>query len=160
MKRGVSWQEQAYANQVVAHVGTGPWGVSRYLSLLRLEWLVRDAELVDKSVADLKRLGELIHNSCVSAMQEYEEQLKENASFVGKSAGLPQDVRGPNWNPCCPGVSVLFLHTCILCFPSFLKCILICLYVNSVVRSQRFTPKRSWPAQGAALNKRNDFLSL
>lgn len=44
----------------------------------RLECIARDAELVDKSVADLKRLGELIHNSCVSAMQEYEEQLKEN----------------------------------------------------------------------------------
>lgn len=46
----------------------------------RLECIARDAELVDKSVADLKRLGELIHNSCVSAMQEYEEQLKENPS--------------------------------------------------------------------------------
>uniref|UniRef100_A0A8C3UQ84 DNA helicase n=1 Tax=Catharus ustulatus TaxID=91951 RepID=A0A8C3UQ84_CATUS len=32
----------------------------------RLECIARDAELVDKSVADLKRLGELIHNSCVS----------------------------------------------------------------------------------------------
>ena len=63
--------------------------MSRYLFLLRLECIARDAELVDKSVADLKRLGELIHNSCVSAMQEYEEQLKENAS-EGKSAGLPQ----------------------------------------------------------------------
>uniref|UniRef100_A0A452IEE6 Uncharacterized protein n=1 Tax=Gopherus agassizii TaxID=38772 RepID=A0A452IEE6_9SAUR len=31
---------------------------------LRLECIARDAELVDKSVADLKRLGELIHNSC------------------------------------------------------------------------------------------------
>uniref|UniRef100_A0A803XQA8 Chromodomain helicase DNA binding protein 2 n=1 Tax=Meleagris gallopavo TaxID=9103 RepID=A0A803XQA8_MELGA len=30
----------------------------------RLECIARDAELVDKSVADLKRLGELIHNSC------------------------------------------------------------------------------------------------
>lgn len=59
--------------------------VSPYLSFLRLECIARDAELVDKSVADLKRLGELIHNSCVSAMQEYEEQLKENAS-EGKSA--------------------------------------------------------------------------
>uniref|UniRef100_A0A8C4XKJ4 DNA helicase n=1 Tax=Falco tinnunculus TaxID=100819 RepID=A0A8C4XKJ4_FALTI len=29
----------------------------------RLECIARDAELVDKSVADLKRLGELIHNS-------------------------------------------------------------------------------------------------
>jgi chromodomain-helicase-DNA-binding protein 1 len=54
--------------------------MSPYLSFLRLECIARDAELVDKSVADLKRLGELIHNSCVSAMQEYEEQLKENAS--------------------------------------------------------------------------------
>lgn len=58
--------------------------VSLCLSVLRLECIARDAELVDKSVADLKRLGELIHNSCVSAMQEYEEQLKENAS-EGKS---------------------------------------------------------------------------
>ncbi|XP_033023929.1 chromodomain-helicase-DNA-binding protein 2-like isoform X2 [Lacerta agilis] len=46
--------------------------------LERLECIARDAELVDKSVADLKRLGELLHNSCVSAMQEYEEHLKEH----------------------------------------------------------------------------------
>ncbi|KAL7980167.1 hypothetical protein Chor_001435 [Crotalus horridus] len=46
--------------------------------LERLECIARDAELVDKSVADLKRLGELLHNSCASAMQEYEEHLKEN----------------------------------------------------------------------------------
>lgn len=49
------------------------------VALPRLECIARDAELVDKSVADLKRLGELVHNSCVAAMQEYEEQLKENA---------------------------------------------------------------------------------
>lgn len=36
-------------------------------------------------MADLKRLGELIHNSCVSAMQEYEEQLKESTG-EGESA--------------------------------------------------------------------------
>uniref|UniRef100_A0A8C9MXQ5 Chromodomain helicase DNA binding protein 2 n=1 Tax=Serinus canaria TaxID=9135 RepID=A0A8C9MXQ5_SERCA len=57
----------------------------------RLECIARDAELVDKSVADLKRLGELIHNSCVSAMQEYEEQLKENPA-EGRQGGF---VRGP-----------------------------------------------------------------
>uniref|UniRef100_A0A672V6T4 Chromodomain helicase DNA binding protein 2 n=1 Tax=Strigops habroptila TaxID=2489341 RepID=A0A672V6T4_STRHB len=56
-----------------------------------LECIARDAELVDKSVADLKRLGELIHNSCVSAMQEYEEQLKENPG-EGRQEGC---VRGP-----------------------------------------------------------------
>ncbi|OXB73901.1 UNVERIFIED_CONTAM: hypothetical protein H355_015254, partial [Colinus virginianus] len=68
------------------------------LPLERLECIARDAELVDKSVADLKRLGELIHNSCVSAMQEYEEQLKENPgegkqdAFAGKGPGKR---RGP-----------------------------------------------------------------
>lgn len=76
-------------DQVVSHVTLEQWAqvidVSPCLSFLRLECIARDAELVDKSVADLKRLGELIHNSCVSAMQEYEEQLKENAS-EGKSA--------------------------------------------------------------------------
>ncbi|KAJ7311369.1 hypothetical protein JRQ81_006987 [Phrynocephalus forsythii] len=53
--------------------------------LERLECIARDAELVDKSVADLKRLGELLHNSCISAMQEHEEQQKEN----------PAEVKGP-----------------------------------------------------------------
>uniref|UniRef100_A0A7M4FHU1 Chromodomain helicase DNA binding protein 2 n=1 Tax=Crocodylus porosus TaxID=8502 RepID=A0A7M4FHU1_CROPO len=58
-----------------------------FFPFLRLECIARDAELVDKSVADLKRLGELIHNSCVSAMQEYEEQLKENPGEAGKGPG-------------------------------------------------------------------------
>lgn len=61
-------------------------------SSFRLECIARDAELVDKSVADLKRLGELIHNSCVSAMQEYEEQLKESTS-EGKSASVIQEAK-------------------------------------------------------------------
>ncbi|KAF7239504.1 Chromodomain-helicase-DNA-binding protein 2 [Varanus komodoensis] len=59
--------------------------------LERLECIARDAELVDKSVADLKRLGELLHSSCVSAMQEYEEQLKGNPT-EGKGPGKR---RGP-----------------------------------------------------------------
>uniref|UniRef100_A0A3Q2YUM2 Chromodomain helicase DNA binding protein 2 n=1 Tax=Hippocampus comes TaxID=109280 RepID=A0A3Q2YUM2_HIPCM len=46
--------------------------------LERLEAIARDSELVDKSIADLKRLGELIHGSCVAAVQEHEENLKEN----------------------------------------------------------------------------------
>lgn len=46
--------------------------------VFRLEAIARDSELVDKSIADLKRLGELIHTSCVAAIQEHEEQLKEN----------------------------------------------------------------------------------
>lgn len=47
-------------------------------SVSRLEAIARDSELVDKSIADLKRLGELIHTSCVTAVQEHEEHLKEN----------------------------------------------------------------------------------
>uniref|UniRef100_A0A8C8VPN7 DNA helicase n=1 Tax=Pelusios castaneus TaxID=367368 RepID=A0A8C8VPN7_9SAUR len=43
-------------------------------SMKVLECIARDAELVDKSVADLKRLGELIHNSCVSAMSRSTQQ--------------------------------------------------------------------------------------
>ncbi|KAG9489113.1 hypothetical protein GDO78_005222 [Eleutherodactylus coqui] len=46
--------------------------------LERLECIARDAELVEKSIADLKRLGDLLHSSCASAMQEFGEQLKEN----------------------------------------------------------------------------------
>uniref|UniRef100_A0A9J8BZW0 Chromodomain helicase DNA binding protein 2 n=1 Tax=Cyprinus carpio carpio TaxID=630221 RepID=A0A9J8BZW0_CYPCA len=38
--------------------------------LERLEAIARDSELVDKSIADLKRLGELVHNTCVTAVQE------------------------------------------------------------------------------------------
>ncbi|KAG8575183.1 hypothetical protein GDO81_009465 [Engystomops pustulosus] len=53
--------------------------------LERLECIARDAELVEKSVADLKRLGDLLHSSCASAMQEFGEQLKEN----------PTDGKGP-----------------------------------------------------------------
>lgn len=48
------------------------------LCVLRLEAIARDSELVDKSIADLKRLGELIHTSCATAVQEHEEHLKEN----------------------------------------------------------------------------------
>lgn len=48
------------------------------LFVFRLEAIARDSELVDKSIADLKRLGELIHSSCVTAVQEHEEHLKEN----------------------------------------------------------------------------------
>uniref|UniRef100_A0A8D3DSA4 Chromodomain helicase DNA binding protein 2 n=1 Tax=Scophthalmus maximus TaxID=52904 RepID=A0A8D3DSA4_SCOMX len=38
--------------------------------LERLEAIARDSELVDKSIADLKRLGDLIHSSCVTAVQD------------------------------------------------------------------------------------------
>lgn len=59
----------------------------------RLEAIARDAELVDKSIADLERLGELIHSSCVTAVQEHEEELKEKP-VEGWVASLDLDCEG------------------------------------------------------------------
>uniref|UniRef100_A0A3Q3AXZ1 Chromodomain helicase DNA binding protein 2 n=1 Tax=Kryptolebias marmoratus TaxID=37003 RepID=A0A3Q3AXZ1_KRYMA len=65
------------------------------------EGIARDSELVDKSIADLKRLGELIHSSCVAAIQEHEEQLKENpveAKGPGKRRGINIKISGVQVN--------------------------------------------------------------
>lgn len=40
------------------------------LFLLRLDAIARDAELVDKSEHDLKRLAETVHNGCVRTLRE------------------------------------------------------------------------------------------
>ncbi|KAG7468199.1 hypothetical protein MATL_G00140300 [Megalops atlanticus] len=69
--------------------------------LERLEAIARDAELVDKSVADLKRLGELVHSSCVTAVQEHEEHIKENPSEAkgpGKRRGINIKISGVQVN--------------------------------------------------------------
>ncbi|KAM4618886.1 chromodomain-helicase-DNA-binding protein 2 isoform 2-T3 [Polymixia lowei] len=69
--------------------------------LERLEAIARDSELVDKSIADLKRLGELIHSSCVAAVQEHEEHLKENpaeAKGPGKRRGINIKISGVQVN--------------------------------------------------------------
>ncbi|XP_047245697.1 chromodomain-helicase-DNA-binding protein 2 isoform X2 [Girardinichthys multiradiatus] len=69
--------------------------------LERLEAIARDSELVDKSIADLKRLGELIHSSCVTAVQEHEEQLKDNpveAKGPGKRRGINIKISGVQVN--------------------------------------------------------------
>uniref|UniRef100_A0A667YQC4 Chromodomain helicase DNA binding protein 2 n=1 Tax=Myripristis murdjan TaxID=586833 RepID=A0A667YQC4_9TELE len=69
--------------------------------LERLEAIARDSELVDKSIADLKRLGELIHASCVTAVQEHEEHLKENpaeAKGPGKRRGINIKISGVQVN--------------------------------------------------------------
>ena len=36
----------------------------------RLDAIARDAELVDKSETDLRRLGELVHNGCIKALKD------------------------------------------------------------------------------------------
>ncbi|XP_051513425.1 chromodomain-helicase-DNA-binding protein 2-like isoform X2 [Myxocyprinus asiaticus] len=69
--------------------------------LERLEAIARDSELVEKSIADLKRLGELVHNSCVTAVQEHEEHMKENpveAKGPGKRRGINIKISGVQVN--------------------------------------------------------------
>uniref|UniRef100_A0A8C2BUQ8 Chromodomain helicase DNA binding protein 2 n=1 Tax=Cyprinus carpio TaxID=7962 RepID=A0A8C2BUQ8_CYPCA len=69
--------------------------------LYRLEAIARDSELVDKSIADLKRLGELVHNTCVTAVQEHEEHMKENpveAKGPGKRRGINIKISGVQVN--------------------------------------------------------------
>uniref|UniRef100_A0A8C0FU25 Chromodomain helicase DNA binding protein 1 n=1 Tax=Bubo bubo TaxID=30461 RepID=A0A8C0FU25_BUBBB len=61
-----------------------------YLSYYRLDAVARDAELVDKSETDLRRLGELVHNGCIKA-------LKDNSSGQERAGGRLGKVKGPTF---------------------------------------------------------------
>uniref|UniRef100_A0A8C4VUR3 Chromodomain helicase DNA binding protein 1 n=1 Tax=Gopherus evgoodei TaxID=1825980 RepID=A0A8C4VUR3_9SAUR len=58
--------------------------------LERLDAIARDAELVDKSETDLRRLGELVHNGCIKA-------LKDNSSGQERAGGRLGKVKGPTF---------------------------------------------------------------
>uniref|UniRef100_D4AAG9 Chromodomain helicase DNA binding protein 1 n=1 Tax=Rattus norvegicus TaxID=10116 RepID=D4AAG9_RAT len=58
--------------------------------LERLDAIARDAELVDKSETDLRRLGELVHNGCVKA-------LKDSSSGTERAGGRLGKVKGPTF---------------------------------------------------------------
>ncbi|XP_055285545.1 chromodomain-helicase-DNA-binding protein 1 isoform X2 [Moschus berezovskii] len=58
--------------------------------LERLDAIARDAELVDKSETDLRRLGELVHNGCIKA-------LKDNSSGTERTGGSLGKVKGPTF---------------------------------------------------------------
>ncbi|XP_043823350.1 chromodomain-helicase-DNA-binding protein 1 isoform X2 [Dromiciops gliroides] len=58
--------------------------------LERLDAIARDAELVDKSETDLRRLGELVHNGCVKA-------LKDSSSGQDRTGGRLGKVKGPTF---------------------------------------------------------------
>uniref|UniRef100_A0A8B9STQ6 DNA helicase n=1 Tax=Anas platyrhynchos TaxID=8839 RepID=A0A8B9STQ6_ANAPL len=57
----------------------------------RLDAVARDAELVDKSETDLRRLGELVHNGCIKA-------LKDNSCRLGKVKGPTFRISGVQVN--------------------------------------------------------------
>ncbi|KGL89026.1 Chromodomain-helicase-DNA-binding protein 1, partial [Charadrius vociferus] len=58
--------------------------------LERLDAIARDAELVDKSEMDLRRLGELVHNGCIKA-------LKDNSFGQERAGGRLGKVKGPTF---------------------------------------------------------------
>uniref|UniRef100_A0A667ZBN8 Chromodomain helicase DNA binding protein 1 n=1 Tax=Myripristis murdjan TaxID=586833 RepID=A0A667ZBN8_9TELE len=58
--------------------------------LERLDAIARDAELVDKSEHDLKRLAETVHNGCVRT-------LRENPCGPEKTSGRRGKVKGPTF---------------------------------------------------------------
>ncbi|KAF4796369.1 hypothetical protein TURU_084691 [Turdus rufiventris] len=58
--------------------------------LERLDAIARDAELVDKSEIDLRRLGELVHNGCIKA-------LKDNSFGQGRAGGRFGKGKGPTF---------------------------------------------------------------
>ncbi|XP_060091630.1 chromodomain-helicase-DNA-binding protein 1 [Heteronotia binoei] len=58
--------------------------------LERLDAIARDAELVDKSETDLRRLGELVHNGCIKA-------LKDSSSGQERAGGKLGKVKGPTF---------------------------------------------------------------
>ncbi|XP_006819009.2 chromodomain-helicase-DNA-binding protein 1-like, partial [Saccoglossus kowalevskii] len=55
--------------------------------ITRLEAIAGDAELQEKSQADLKRLCEAVHNGCIEALEEYKTMMAENPNFDGKKRG-------------------------------------------------------------------------
>ncbi|MEE6458857.1 hypothetical protein FKM82_000448 [Ascaphus truei] len=58
--------------------------------LERLDAIARDAELVDKSEIDLRRLGELVHSGCIKA-------LKDGGSGPERTGGRRGKVKGPTF---------------------------------------------------------------
>ena len=49
--------------------------------IIRLDAIACDAELQEKSQADLKRLGEQLWQTCEQAMVEYKQKLEEDPTF-------------------------------------------------------------------------------
>ncbi|XP_072453470.1 chromodomain-helicase-DNA-binding protein 1 isoform X6 [Notamacropus eugenii] len=72
--------------------------------LERLDAIARDAELVDKSETDLRRLGELVHNGCVKALKDSSSGqdragllLFEHRPFMTEPCGRLGKVKGPTF---------------------------------------------------------------
>lgn len=59
----------------------------------RLDAIARDAELVDKSETDLRRLGELVHNGCIKALKDSSSgQERAGIACIKKSRRTTTDI--------------------------------------------------------------------
>uniref|UniRef100_T1J6Q1 Chromodomain-helicase-DNA-binding protein 1 n=1 Tax=Strigamia maritima TaxID=126957 RepID=T1J6Q1_STRMM len=65
--------------------------------LKRLEAIACDAELQEKPLADLKRLGDLLKNTCIEAMNDHKAKLEENQTEDSNSASVRRRDRGPSF---------------------------------------------------------------
>ncbi|XP_068011418.1 chromodomain-helicase-DNA-binding protein 1 isoform X2 [Melanerpes formicivorus] len=66
--------------------------------LERLDAIARDAELVDKSEMDLRRLGELVHNGCIKALKDNSFGQERTGSRLGKVKGPTFRISGVQVN--------------------------------------------------------------
>ncbi|CAN0302261.1 unnamed protein product [Bubo scandiacus] len=66
--------------------------------LERLDAIARDAELVDKSEMDLRRLGELVHNGCIKALKDNSFGQERAGKVLGKVKGPTFRISGVQVN--------------------------------------------------------------
>ncbi|XP_032068963.1 chromodomain-helicase-DNA-binding protein 1 isoform X2 [Thamnophis elegans] len=66
--------------------------------LERLDAIARDAELVDKSEIDLRRLGDLVHNGCFKALKDNSSGQERAGSRLGKVKGPTFRISGVQVN--------------------------------------------------------------
>ncbi|KAM6992972.1 chromodomain-helicase-DNA-binding protein 1-like isoform 2-T2 [Passerculus sandwichensis] len=66
--------------------------------LERLDAIARDAELVDKSEIDLRRLGELVHNGCIKALKDNSFGQERTGKVFGKVKGPTFRISGVQVN--------------------------------------------------------------
>ncbi len=64
----------------------------------RLDAIAADAELQEKSVAELTKLADLLHDGCERAIKEYQEKLVQDANFDGKKRGASFKISGVSVN--------------------------------------------------------------
>lgn len=72
------------------------WGV--FLLVIRLDSIAIDAELQEKSEADLKQLAEVLQKHVEESMAEYAQKLQEDPSFDGESVYQYAADRETEWD--------------------------------------------------------------